>query len=300
MSTTVYLESTGATPISPSKHSGWTNSASVFARYPLNISGTKANTSMSNQEWTIAAAFQDWCACQFVSTIPLAAQTISGTVDFGIMARTTTSGANFVAYRIWVAKPDGTLRGTLLEVSENVNTIDSSTYTQQWKGAKSLSSVACTAGDYLVVEVGAYSTNATSKTVGVKIGDDTTYSIITSDSGSSTVALGNAVFSGTITFITAPTSLAYSFSSNTMVKDFATLNVPTWSGGEGGTFTISAGALPTGVTINSTTGVISGTPTVSGVYSFTVKLENAIGNDTKDLIYTIIGKGSGWSLRPKL
>ena len=46
------------------------------------------------------------------------------------------------------------------------------------------------------------------------------------------------------------------------------------------TFTISAGALPTGLTIHSTTGVISGTPSTSGAYTFTVEATNANGTAT--------------------
>lgn len=41
------------------------------------------------------------------------------------------------------------------------------------------------------------------------------------------------------------------------------------------TFTISAGSLPGGLSLNASTGIISGTATVSGAYSFTVQVEDA-------------------------
>lgn len=44
------------------------------------------------------------------------------------------------------------------------------------------------------------------------------------------------------------------------------------------TYDISAGALPTGLSINSSTGVISGTPTVNNTYNFTVRVTDNAGN----------------------
>lgn len=49
-------------------------------------------------------------------------------------------------------------------------------------------------------------------------------------------------------------------------------------------FTISSGSLPTGLTIHSTTGVISGTASASGAYSFTVQATNSIGSTSR--VYT--------------
>lgn len=38
---------------------------------------------------------------------------------------------------------------------------------------------------------------------------------------------------------------------------------------------VSSGTLPTGLTLNETTGVLSGTPTVAGTYNFTIKLQDS-------------------------
>ena len=57
----------------------------------------------------------------------------------------------------------------------------------------------------------------------------------------------------------------------------------TRTGGTGPfSYSISAGTLPAGLTLNPATGIISGTPTSGGSYSFTVKVEDSLGqSDTK-------------------
>ena len=47
------------------------------------------------------------------------------------------------------------------------------------------------------------------------------------------------------------------------------------------TYSVSAGALPSGITLDSSTGAITGTSSTAGSYSFTVKAENAAGNVTQ-------------------
>lgn len=47
------------------------------------------------------------------------------------------------------------------------------------------------------------------------------------------------------------------------------------------TYARVAGTLPPGLSLNSTTGALTGTPTTSGTYSFTIRLTDALGN-TKD------------------
>ena len=53
------------------------------------------------------------------------------------------------------------------------------------------------------------------------------------------------------------------------------------------TWNIETGTLPTGLTLNETTGVISEIPTVAGTFTFTVKATNAVGSDTKQLSITV-------------
>ncbi len=48
------------------------------------------------------------------------------------------------------------------------------------------------------------------------------------------------------------------------------------AGGSGYTFAISAGSIPTGTTLNTSTGVVSGTPTTPGTFSFTVQVTDAL------------------------
>ena len=50
---------------------------------------------------------------------------------------------------------------------------------------------------------------------------------------------------------------------------------------------IIGGALPDGLTLDETTGEISGTPTADGTAKFTVTAENSAGSDTKELSITI-------------
>jgi subtilisin family serine protease len=47
------------------------------------------------------------------------------------------------------------------------------------------------------------------------------------------------------------------------------------------TWTIISGSLPSGLSLNSTTGVISGIPTWAGMFYFTIKVVNATGSDTR-------------------
>jgi len=89
------------------------------------------------------------------------------------------------------------------------------------------------------------------------------------------------IFTVTIGFAAAP--VAYSPPAQTVttttappITSGAPLTFPIVAPGATG-FTVSGGTLPAGLTLNPTSGVISGTPTSSGPYSFTVTVTNAYG-----------------------
>ena len=63
------------------------------------------------------------------------------------------------------------------------------------------------------------------------------------------------------------------------------------AGDEPITWSIEAGSLPTGLTLNENTGEISGIPTAEGTFNFTVKTTNSVGSDTKTLNIFINGVG---------
>ena len=68
------------------------------------------------------------------------------------------------------------------------------------------------------------------------------------------------------------------------------------SGGDGIlTWSISAGSLPTGLTLLPGSGLISGTPTTSGTYTFTAKVtdSDAVGPDSAEQSYTMTVYGAG-------
>ena len=43
------------------------------------------------------------------------------------------------------------------------------------------------------------------------------------------------------------------------------------------TFAVASGALPTGLTLDATTGVLGGTPSAAATYNFTVSITNSFG-----------------------
>ena len=79
----------------------------------------------------------------------------------------------------------------------------------------------------------------------------------------------------------------------------ATIGVPysqTFSGTGGTTpysWTVTGGSLPTGCTLNASTGVVSGTPTAAGTFTFTIKITDANGVNASETFSVIVSAGGG-------
>ncbi len=90
----------------------------------------------------------------------------------------------------------------------------------------------------------------------------------------------------TITNTTLPigySGFAYPSSTNPEGEDAAVYT----NGTQPITYTITAGALPAGLSLSATTGELSGTPTVSGTFNFTVQAANSAGSDSQAYSLTI-------------
>jgi sugar lactone lactonase YvrE len=96
-------------------------------------------------------------------------------------------------------------------------------------------------------------------------------------SGSITMAVdAGPVFTADTPPSTATISMPFNFT-------FAASGFPT------PTFAVASGSLPTGLTLNTSSGVLSGTPTASGVYTFTVSATNSSGSVTSGSISMTVG-----------
>ena len=111
----------------------------------------------------------------------------------------------------------------------------------------------------------------------------TTYTITATNTGGSATTTIDITVNDVI-----PSALSYSGSPFTLTKDVAmTSNLPSYSGGTVTSWTVSP-ALPNGLSIDSATGEISGTPTdITASATYTVTASNSGGSDTVDITIVV-------------
>jgi phage tail protein X len=91
--------------------------------------------------------------------------------------------------------------------------------------------------------------------------------------------------------LAAPTSVNYASNTPTYGRNVAiTANTAAVDGGtESLTYAVQSGALPTGLSLNASTGAISGLPTASGVFTPTIRVSNDSGFADRTLTITVNG-----------
>jgi subtilisin-like proprotein convertase family protein len=122
------------------------------------------------------------------------------------------------------------------------------------------------------------------------------YTVTATNTGGSTTALVSIAVNDV-----APSSLSYSSNPTTYTKDAAIPdNTPTSSGGAVVSYAVSP-ALPTGLTLNTSTGIISGAPTtLATAVDYTVTASNTGGTTTAALNLAVISVYSAWSTQYQL
>jgi subtilase family serine protease len=110
-----------------------------------------------------------------------------------------------------------------------------------------------------------------------------------------TGATGSASFTWTINSATGNTVTVTNPGNQTgTVGTAASLQIKATDSASGQTLTYSATGLPTGLSISSTTGLISGTPTTAGTYSVTVTAKDTTGaTGSASFTWTISSGSSG-------
>ena len=116
------------------------------------------------------------------------------------------------------------------------------------------------------------------------------------NAGLGTVTLDAGTSSYIVSFLTESTGARVSFGFQNPAPAFTSASTATFTAGEAGsflftasgtpapTYSLQSGSLPSGITLNSATGVLSGT-TTAGSYTFTIRATNSAG--TADQAFTL-------------
>lgn len=172
MATRFYLPSSGAAPISPAFMAwGQTTSADRLAAVKVKIASAMTSKATAN-----SSSIQTILNRQYVYG-PLAAQTINGNVKGQLRGSESNNAMDAVAaIGIRIVTPAGATRATLLAITAPV--LAGNEYTTSLTNRNTLVSTAltsgdATAGDYLVIEIGASQTaTSANRSVSQSFGDD--------------------------------------------------------------------------------------------------------------------------------
>jgi hypothetical protein len=215
-----------------------------------------------------------------VTGTPIAAGTTSFTVkatDGGSPAQTATQAiANFV-----VAPPTLTLTCSL-PAGAQVGVAYAGSCTAGGGTPPFTYSVAPGLPDGLNINPSTGAITGTPITAGT-----TSFTVNVTDSGTPTQSTSQA----TANFVVAPATLTLTCSASS--QDIVGTAYPGNCNAGGGTvpytYSFSAGSIPNGLSVNPSNGVISGTPTTAGIFTFTVKVaDSGIQTATQQLTVTII------------
>jgi outer membrane autotransporter protein len=202
-----------------------------------------------------AASFAVLSATQVVATSPANS---AGTVDITVTTTSGTSATSVSDQFTYIAPP---VAGSVSETVANDSSANSITLNLSGGTA---TSVAVASGPSHGTATASGTSITYTPTLGYAGGDSFTYTA-SNNAGTSSPA------TVTIT-VTAPTlSIGPATVPGANVGVAYSQTFTAAGGNAPYSYSISAGALPTGTTLNASTGVLSGTPTSSGTFSFTVK-----------------------------
>ena len=216
----------------------------------------------------------------------------------GIISGTPTSAAATATYTISATNPGGTATTLLvitvnaaLAAPSNVSYTTPVIYGLNTVIANNVPVVTGTATSFSISPALPTGLNFNTST-GVISGTATTASVATAYTVTASNTAGSKTGTVNITVLAPPTGLSYSTpTANYPTTKVIPANNPTVNGTIA-TYSVNP-ALPGGLTLNSTTGVISGTPTVAAAAkTYVVTATNAAGSTTASISITIYGAPS--------
>jgi hypothetical protein len=279
----------------------------VTATDPSSDSGSKLYSITINPAVSITTTtLPDWTVNQpgYNSTINATGGT--GSYTFGLASGVLPNGLNLSASGVLSGTP--TLAGSYsfsVSASDTLGSTDTKSYTVNINTPVVITTT--TLPDWTVNNPGYNKTIAATGGTGSKTFSLTSGTLPTGlGLSSSGVVSGTPTVTGTYTFAVTATdtvgasgSQSYTVTINPAVV-ITTTTLPDWTAGFAGynqtiaatggtgtlTFSKSAGTVPTGLILSSS-GVLSGTPTVAGTYNFTITATDTVGA-TGSQAYTVV------------